>query len=232
MDSTSVVHVAGCLHQGSRERRSAPRQTGTGGTAKAKSRQRPQRCSESRQERRVAGCSSRWKKHKLNEDQRCQQDAASFEKWLKSIPTRAAKAACKPKFDHPLRKGSNGSLMYQCAECPNERTMPKFRTTPCRKRSRGMQVSDWQLLALKKSPALEKKRSGKNRKHDAAYRERLRGTEAGKKRKEAKAASAKAIYQALSKRDRKRLLARDLAQRKKTAKKRMRQEAAKKKQKV
>ena len=111
------------------------------------------------------------------------------------------------------------------------RIVPKFRLAPCAKRPKGMQVSDWQLLALKKSPALEKKLSGKNRKWDAAHRKRRLGTEAGEKKKAAKAAAQKAWYWVMSERDRKRYLAENLARKKKAAKKKKR-EAAKKQKKI
>jgi len=93
-----------------------------------------------------------------------------------------------------------------------------------------MEVSDWQLLALKKSPYLEKKRSGKTKAHDKAYRDRRRGTEAGKAALAAKAAKKKADYWAMSERDRKCLLAKHLASKKERANKKKRQEAAKKRQ--
>ena len=179
----------------------------------------------------VAGCRNRWQRHKLNADQKSERDATNFEKWLKTIPKKAAKAACKPNFEHPLRASGNGSLMCQCEECQSEKTVPKFRGVPCSKRPPGMLVSDWQLLALKRSPALEKKLSGKNRKHDEAYRKRRLGTEAGEKAKAAKAAKQKAWYWAMSERDRKRYLAENLARQKKAAKKKQR-EAAKKQKRI
>ena len=178
----------------------------------------------------MAGSRSRWQRDKLTADQKADKDAAGFEKWLKTIPKRAAKAACAPNFSLPERVSSNGSLMYRCGKCQSVRIVPKFRLAPCAKRPKGMHVSDWRLLALKKSPALEKKLSGKNRKRDAAHRKRRLGTEAGEKKKAAKAAAQKAWYWAMGERDRKRYLAENLA-RKKAAKKKKR-EAAKKQKKI
>ncbi len=177
----------------------------------------------------TSGSRSRWQRDKLNADQKAAQDAAGFEKWLKSVPKRAAKAACKPDFDHPVRMSSNGSQMYRCRGCQSERTVPKFRVAPCAQRPGKMKVSDWQLLALKRSPYLEKKNSGKAKAHDKAFRERRHGTEAWKEAKKTKAAKRKAWYWSLSERDRQSLLAKNLASKKNSAKKKMRKEAAKKK---
>jgi hypothetical protein len=121
--------------------------------------------------------------------------------------------------------------MYRCGKCQSVRTVPKFRLAPCVKRPKGMQVSDWQLLALKKSPALEKKLSGKNKKWDAAHRKRRLGTEAGEKKKAAKKAAQKAWYWAMSERARKRYLA-DNNARIKAARKKKKREAAKKQKKT
>ena len=95
-----------------------------------------------------------------------------------------------------------------------------------------MEVSDWQLLALGKSPYLEKKRSGKTKAHDKAFRDRQRGTEAGEKKKAAKKAAQKAWYWAMSERARKRYLADNNARIKKARKKKKREAAKKQKEKI
>ena len=84
----------------------------------------------------------------------------------------------------------------------------------------------WQFLALGKSPALEKKLNGKQAAHVKAYRERLRGTETHKERLRVKREKKKAVYRSLTLRQRKRLLARDLASRKRSQQEKRSQETA------
>ena len=55
---------------------------------------------------------------------------ARFEEWKAGLPPAAAAAACTPYLDVSFR-GAHGQTMHKCTECGNERTLGRFRVTPC-----------------------------------------------------------------------------------------------------